>query len=119
MQHAVTSTGNVLQKELTGEGGERGRQGAVSREVVEAMNFMAVNLAHEIVTGQRRVEDARQLYAETAAGFMLRRPSLYTEQLQFAVPHSGTADADESMIAGAMVDQMVEKAKDVFGGERE
>jgi hypothetical protein len=36
---------------------------------VEAMNFLALNLAHDIITGKRSVSDARAFYARTAMAF--------------------------------------------------
>ena len=71
---------------------------------------------HDIVTGKRNVEEARQFYAETAVAFMMNRPAPYTERLQFEVPTGDTADLDEVMIAEAMMHQTVEKAKEVAGG---
>jgi len=34
----------------------------------EPMNFLAINLANDVATGARTVEEARQFYAETAIG---------------------------------------------------
>ncbi|MGH7664009.1 MAG: hypothetical protein ACRENI_06915 [Gemmatimonadaceae bacterium] len=36
---------------------------------VEAMNFLALNIAHDIITGRRTVSDARTFYATTAMAF--------------------------------------------------
>lgn len=36
---------------------------------VEAMNFLALNLAHDVITGKRTVADARTFYAKTAMAF--------------------------------------------------
>ncbi|HET9494615.1 MAG TPA: hypothetical protein VFR15_10320 [Chloroflexia bacterium] len=83
---------------------------------MEEMNFLALNLAHDIVTGARSVEDARQYYADTAVAFMMDRPAPYTEGLRFKPPAGETADTDETMIAGAMLKQMAGKAGDVIGG---
>ncbi len=44
---------------------------------------------------------------------MVNRPAPYTEKLQFDVPTGGTADLDESVIAGAMAHQLREKMTDV------
>ena len=85
---------------------------------LEEMNVLALNLAHDIVTGRRTVEDARQVYAETAMAFMMQRPAPYTEGLQFAVPRGGTADVDETVM-GPMLGQVVEQAKDVVAGDEE
>ncbi len=84
---------------------------------MEEMNFLALNLAHDIVTGARSVEDARQHYAERAVAFMLGRPAPYTEGLRFVASRGDTADVDETKISQAMLDQMGEKMKDVVEGE--
>jgi hypothetical protein len=60
----------------------------------EEMNFLALNLAHDIVTGRRPVEDARRFYAETATAFMNGERPPYTQRLQFPVSQGGTADRD-------------------------
>ncbi len=78
---------------------------------MEEMNFLALNLAHDIVTGARTVEDARREYAEQAMAFMLRHPAPYTEGLRFDVPHGGTADRDETKMGPMM--------KEAFGGSSE
>ena len=82
---------------------------------MEEMNFLALNLAHDIVTGARSVDDARQHYAETAVAFMLGRPAPYTEGLRFELQRSGTADQDNTQISQAMLDQMGAKMEDVLG----
>ena len=82
---------------------------------MEEMNFLALNLAHDIVTGQRAVEDARKFYAETATAFMMGTSSPYTDGLLFEVPRSGTVDVDE-MMPGPMMDEMMQKARGIVGG---
>jgi hypothetical protein len=62
----------------------------------EEMNFLALNLAHDIVTGRRTVEDARRFYAETATAFMNGERPTYTQRLQFPLQQGGTADRDRS-----------------------
>lgn len=63
----------------------------------EEMNFLALNLAHDIVTGQRTVEEARRFYSKTVAAFMRGERPAYTQGLQFQVPRGGTADPDSPM----------------------
>jgi hypothetical protein len=40
----------------------------------EAANTITLNLMHEIVTGKRTVEEAREVYAENMAGYTMGRP---------------------------------------------
>ncbi len=84
---------------------------------MEAMNFLALNLAHDIVSGERTVDEAREFYAQTANAFMMNRPAPYAEKLQFQVPQGDTADLDQTMMAGPMMDQAAEKVQDKFGGQ--
>ena len=59
---------------------------------VEAMNFLALNLAHDIGSGRRSVADARAFYARTAMEFKQgNRSSPYVTGLMF---RSGANAAD-------------------------
>ncbi len=61
---------------------------------VEAMNFLALNLAHDIIMGQRSVADARDFYAKTAMAFKQGdRSGPYVTGLMFQ-PEPNAADAD-------------------------
>jgi hypothetical protein len=63
---------------------------------VEAMNFLALNLAHDVATGARTVEDARALYAKTAMEFKQgSRSSPYVTGLRFQ-PDRDAADLDKA-----------------------
>jgi hypothetical protein len=96
---------------------DRTKGEVMARCDMEEMNFLSLNLMHDIVTGKHTVEEARQFYAEMAVAFMMNRPAPYTERLQFEVPTGDTADLDEVMIAEAMMHQTMEKAKEVLRGE--
>jgi hypothetical protein len=61
----------------------------------EEMNYLALNLANDIVTGKRSVEDARAFYAKAAKAFKNSEKHPYTQRLQFKVERSGTADPDK------------------------
>jgi hypothetical protein len=62
----------------------------------EEMNFLALNLAHDVATGKRDVEDARQFYGKTAMAFMNGETSEYTKGLQFDTA-KGAADPDQKL----------------------
>ena len=61
----------------------------------EPMNFLAINLANDVATGARTVEEARQFYAETAMAFKNGQSDPYVEGFVFELPDGGTADPDE------------------------
>lgn len=103
----VAFDGSVLVDRTAGELGARCDH--------EAFNILTLNLAHEIVTGQRTVEEARKMYAETASAFVMGRDAPYAERLLFTPPEGPTGDRDEAVAAGAMTHQAFEKAKDAFG----
>ncbi|MBA2687105.1 MAG: hypothetical protein H0U64_03295 [Gemmatimonadaceae bacterium] len=60
----------------------------------EAANYLAVNLAYEIATGKRSVDDARKMYGDQIMLMKAGKPAPYTERLIFNPPMGGTADAD-------------------------
>jgi hypothetical protein len=62
---------------------------------VEAMNFLALNLAHDIASGRRSVADARAFYARTAMEFKQgNRSSPYVTGLMFRAG-ANAADPDK------------------------
>lgn len=85
----------------------------------EAANMVTLNLMHEIVTGKRTVDEAREKYADQMSAYMMGRAAPYAERLLFDPPAGGTVDLDQAMIAGKMANQMAQKAKDMVAGEPE
>jgi hypothetical protein len=77
---------------------------------MEEMNFLALNLAHEIATGERTVDDARTFYAETATAFMMGNSSPYTNGLQFQSRTDDAADLDE-VTMNPMIRQAAEEVR--------
>lgn len=69
----------------------------------EGMNFLAINLAHEIATGKKSVAEAREFYAKTAMASMVGKESEYTEKLLFGT-QKNTADPDEPMKMTELLD---------------
>jgi len=76
---------------------------------MEEMNFLALNLAHDIITGKRTMDDARQSYGEMAMSFMMNKQVPYTEGLQFQ-PTADSRDTDQVTVSGPEVDQMSQQA---------
>lgn len=81
---------------------------------MEAANFLALNMMHEIVTGKLTVDEARKTYSENTSAYVMNRPAPYAEGLQFELPRGETTDKDETIIASDMMRQGVEKAKDII-----
>src|SRR5690606_3701836 len=52
----------------------------------EQANLLALNLMHDIVTGAKSVEQARDYYAKEFADYRRKKPTPYMEKLHFALP---------------------------------
>jgi hypothetical protein len=59
----------------------------------EEANFLALNLAHDIITGKRSVEDARRYYGEEFLNYRKKAPTPYMQGLKF--DPRGAEDPDE------------------------
>lgn len=73
-----------LLRQLPNVTAERGRDELVVKSGSEGLNFLAANLADEVISGKRAVDDARRFYAKTAALAASGKTSSYTEGLLFA-----------------------------------
>jgi len=93
---------------------ERTKGEVSARCDMESANFLAINLMHEIVTGKMTAEEARKVYTETAAAYVVSRSAPYAEAFQFQLPQEQTNDTDTTTIAGAMARQTVGKIKDAL-----
>jgi len=60
----------------------------------EGANFLALNLANEIVTGKRSVNDARTEYARQIKAMMAKQPAPLTERLMFSPMKGNSGDPD-------------------------
>lgn len=61
----------------------------------ESMNFLAVNLAKDVVEGKKSVEEARDAYASIAMKAMKGESDPYIEGLQFDVAKAPVGDPDQ------------------------
>ena len=95
---------------------DRTRGEVAARCDSEAANVLGLNMVHEIVTGKRSVEDARETLAQNKVAYTLGRNAPYAECLLFEVPQGGTEDLDKTTIGGAVVQQTAAKLKDVASG---
>jgi len=77
----------------------------------EQANFLALNLAHEIVSGERSVEDARSYYAEEFLNARRKQPTPYMEKLRFSPADGNAADPDERTLSDEQLQQAVEQGK--------
>lgn len=63
----------------------------------EAYNFLAINLANDIVLGDRSVEEARNFYAKELLAMMNGQGAPYTQGFVFALPRGDTTDPGQSV----------------------
>jgi hypothetical protein len=71
----------------------RGELSAVSDG--EDTNFLVLNVAHDIVNGERDVDQARTYYAQVVRARMIKEPEPYLQGLHFEPTRDGAADPDE------------------------
>ena len=64
----------------------------------EEANFLAINLAHDIITGKRTPEEARKFYTEAVIAMDKGEKPPYMQALQFEVSKGGTGDRDKVTI---------------------
>ena len=64
----------------------------------EEANFLALNLANDIVQGKKSVEEARQAYAEAIKKMMAGNPPEVMQGFMFEVPQADVGDRDEPII---------------------
>jgi hypothetical protein len=67
----------------------------------EKMNFLAINLAHDVLTGTKTVAEARTSYETIAAKVMNGETDPYVEGFQFAADTGNTGDPDQPAEYGA------------------
>lgn len=64
----------------------------------EEANFLALNLAHDIVTGEKTVEEAREDYAKINAKLMAGGSPKYATDFQFPLPEGDQRDPDVTIV---------------------
>lgn len=84
---------------------------------IEGANFLALNLANDIVTEAKTVEEARQAYGEAMTQMMAGSPPENMQGLMFEVATADAGDADQATIdpgttAGTEAPKPEEKPQD-------
>lgn len=74
----------------------------------EPMNYLALNLAHDIAQGNRSIEEARDFYAETAVAFMKGEKPEYTQGLIFSGDQNA-GDPDQPEIEKDVINELKKK----------
>jgi hypothetical protein len=63
-----------------------------------SMNFVAINLAHDLITGKRSVAQAREEYTRLYQAYQKGEKPPYTQAFQFPLPRGETGDPDVPML---------------------
>jgi uncharacterized protein with HEPN domain len=92
---------------------EKTRGEVSSRCDMEAANFTAINVMHDICTGKLNAEKGRELLCEVMSAYMMDRPAPYAEKLQFDASNEEKYDTDVVMIADEMMEQAIEKVNNI------
>lgn len=58
------------------------------------MNFVAINLAHDIVTGKRTVQQARDEYTKLYQAYKRGAHPRYSQLSEFELPRGDTRDPE-------------------------
>ena len=78
----------------------------------EEANLLALNLMHDIVTGAKSVEDARNYYAKEFLDYRRKLPTPYMQGLQFQpAPDGNAVDPDEPILSDKDLEEAVEEGK--------
>jgi len=75
----------------------------------EEANFLALNLANDIVEGKRSVQDARDYYAHEFLAYRKKEPTPYMDRLRFEP--NGRRDADERLLSDEQLEDAVRQGE--------
>lgn len=78
----------------------------------EAANYLALNLAHDIIEDKKTVEEARQYYADAMMRMMQGDEDEYLKGLTFNISKRDINNPDETIMDMSKVKQIKEKKKD-------
>lgn len=77
----------------------------------EQANLLALNLMHDIVTGAKSVQEARDYYAKEFADFRRKQPTPYMEKLRFTPGDRSAADPDVRVLSDEELEQAVKEGE--------
>ncbi len=77
----------------------------------EQANFLALNLMHDIATGRKTVQQARDYYAREFIDARRKKPTPYMQSLHFTPAQGGTTDPDSRVLSPEDIKQAVEEGK--------
>ena len=78
----------------------------------EQANFLALNLMHDIVIGEKTATQAREYYAKEFADFRRKKPTPYMEKLRFTPGDRSAADPDGRLLSDDDLKQAVKEGEE-------
>lgn len=77
----------------------------------EQANALALNLMHDIVTGARTVEQARNYYAKEFTDYRRRKPTPYMDVLRFTAEDPGAPDPDVPILSDQDIKEAIREGR--------
>lgn len=77
----------------------------------EEANFLALNLMHDIVTGTKSAQEAREYYAKEFADYRRKKPTPYMEGLRFTPGDRSAADPDSRVLSDEDLQQAMQEGE--------
>lgn len=77
----------------------------------EQANFLALNLMHDIVTGAKSVQEAREYYAKEFADYRRKLPTPYMDGLRFSPGDRSAADPDTRILSDEDLERAAQEGK--------
>jgi hypothetical protein len=77
----------------------------------EEANQLALNLMHDIVTGAKNSEQAREYYAKEFLDYRRKQPTPYMDKLRFTPGNGSAADPDQRVLSDDDLEQAQQEGK--------
>lgn len=88
---------------------ERTKATMAARCDKEAANYLALNLANDVINGDKSVSEARRYYADAIMKMMKGEKEPYLERLTFEAPSQSLNNPDETVMNMSKVKEMKNK----------
>jgi hypothetical protein len=81
----------------------------------EEANFLAMNLMHDVVTGAKTSDEAREYYAKEFLDYRRKQPTPYMDGLRFTPDNGNAADPDQRLLSDQDLEQAQQEGKQSAG----
>lgn len=80
----------------------------------EGANTLSINMMHEIVTGKRTAEEAREKIVSELPKYLLNQSAPYVEKFQFDLANEEQGESDQSEVHDKALETAINKVKDTL-----